>query len=75
MTNPTNPIEEAKALKATITKIISEFRERTTYLVTEIEIQSTSHKVNRNGRSYFRIADTELTKLTVASADGSKVEV
>jgi hypothetical protein len=75
MTNPINPIEEAKALKAELSKIIADFGERTKCLVTDIKMFTTSQRLNMHGHSFDRVVETELRKLVIESQDGAKVEV
>lgn len=68
-------IEEAKSLKTQLAKIISDFSDRTKYIVKEIEISTRSHQDNVGGRRIERLLSAHLEKVTIQSPDGTVVEV
>jgi hypothetical protein len=66
MINPTtNPIEDARALKDELSKIIGDFTQRTNYVVTDIDILARSQRINTRGQSLERIVEGELRKLSI----------
>ena len=70
-----NPTEEARDLKAKLTKVIADFAERTNYMVKKIEIVPTVEQHNVDGRPCEKLVNTWLRRLIVQSKDGTRVEV